>query len=173
MIESDGTLAPLAYLVTANADTQVEPSKFGMISIAFHPDFAQVGEAGYGKFYTIETEVQTGTITLGALTDTPAETVVGPADPARRRFNGGNYTTGVLAPARLGELAITSSGDAEGTIVIRELRVVNAALELTTPVPQPGGVVIVEVPEPGYGLSMLFGVGWLAMLRRRVLSTTR
>lgn len=45
------------YLITANKNTEVVPANFGMISMVFHPQFAQKGMPGFGKFYVIETEV--------------------------------------------------------------------------------------------------------------------
>jgi glucose/arabinose dehydrogenase len=46
------------YLVTANADTQVASGNFGMVALAFHPDFAEPGGPGFGRLYTIETEFE-------------------------------------------------------------------------------------------------------------------
>ncbi|MFK7759513.1 MAG: PQQ-dependent sugar dehydrogenase [Phycisphaerales bacterium] len=47
------------YLVTVNSNSQVNAGLFGMTSLAFHPDFASQGSPGFGKLYTIETELQT------------------------------------------------------------------------------------------------------------------
>lgn len=62
LLDENAALSPNPYLITTNDATQIAPGNFGIISIAFHPDFAQLGEPGYGKFYVIETEdVSAGT----------------------------------------------------------------------------------------------------------------
>ncbi len=44
------------FLDTTTADTAIEPFAYGVTSIAFHPDYANTGQAGFGKFYTLVTE---------------------------------------------------------------------------------------------------------------------
>jgi Glucose / Sorbosone dehydrogenase len=44
------------YLDTTTAQTAIEPYAYGVTSLAFHPDFANTGQAGFGKFYTLVTE---------------------------------------------------------------------------------------------------------------------
>ena len=43
------------YLTQAETENVLQP-QHGLSSIAFHPDFANIGAAGFGKFYTITSE---------------------------------------------------------------------------------------------------------------------
>lgn len=57
VIDSDGTLLPEPYLDVVTPDTNLlSPGNFGIISIAFHPDFADPEAPGHGRFYIVETE---------------------------------------------------------------------------------------------------------------------
>ncbi len=57
VIDGSGNLLNTALLTKAQSGTQVpDNGEWGQTSIAFHPDFGNVGAAGYGKFYTINTE---------------------------------------------------------------------------------------------------------------------
>lgn len=56
VLDTEDGLLPEPFLLIPGDDTQIEPSNFGMTSIAIHPSYAQKGSPGYGKFYTIETE---------------------------------------------------------------------------------------------------------------------
>ena len=44
------------YLNTNTDETAVEQFAYGMTSVAFHPDFANAGQPGLGKFYVLVTE---------------------------------------------------------------------------------------------------------------------
>lgn len=60
LIDASGTLAPEPYLDVLTADTDITaPQNYGIISLAFHPDFAKDGAPGSGRFYIIETEFPT------------------------------------------------------------------------------------------------------------------
>lgn len=60
IIDRDGTLLDQPFLTKTQTNTTVPSNgEWGMSSIVFHPDFANVGTPGYGKFYTITTEPRT------------------------------------------------------------------------------------------------------------------
>jgi hypothetical protein len=60
LIDASGTLAPVPYLDVLTDDTDItSPQNYGIISLAFHPDFAAQGAPGFGKLYIIETEFAT------------------------------------------------------------------------------------------------------------------
>ena len=44
------------YLDTNTSETFIQPFAFGVTSITFHPDFANAGQPGFGKFYALVTE---------------------------------------------------------------------------------------------------------------------
>ena len=44
------------YLDTNTNETQIEPFAYGVTSVAFHPDFANAGQPGFGKLYVLLTE---------------------------------------------------------------------------------------------------------------------
>lgn len=55
-----GGLMPEVFLDTFSEQTDILPDSFGMTAMTFHPDFANPGSPGYGKFYTLEPEKKTG-----------------------------------------------------------------------------------------------------------------
>ncbi|MEL7483896.1 MAG: PQQ-dependent sugar dehydrogenase [Planctomycetota bacterium] len=60
IIDDDGTQLPEPYLdVVTPATDLTAPGSYGIISIAFHPDFADDTAPGHRKFYIIETEFVT------------------------------------------------------------------------------------------------------------------
>ena len=59
IMDADGNILPSndgIYINTNTAETAIELFAFGLTSVAFHPDFANVGQAGFGKFYILTTE---------------------------------------------------------------------------------------------------------------------
>lgn len=48
------------FLDTTVPDTKINPANYGMISLAFHPGFADPDSPGYRRFYTITTERNAG-----------------------------------------------------------------------------------------------------------------
>ena len=57
VMDTGGTLLPTPFLTQAQTGSVVPPDgESGMVSIAFHPDFAMVGAPGYGSFFTITGE---------------------------------------------------------------------------------------------------------------------
>ncbi|WP_442484475.1 PQQ-dependent sugar dehydrogenase [Aeoliella sp. SH292] len=60
LVDADGSVAPGAYLNTANPNSIGADAGNGPTSIEVHPDFLVAGSPGYGKFYTITHEL-TGT----------------------------------------------------------------------------------------------------------------
>lgn len=60
LIDDSGTLRAAPFhdttsAVTINADNG--NSSFGLTTVVFHPDFASVGQPGFGRFYTVEPEI--------------------------------------------------------------------------------------------------------------------
>ena len=53
-------IEPLLDIVATNPDLDIAIAH-GITAMTFHPDFANQGEAGYGKFYVVETESNVGT----------------------------------------------------------------------------------------------------------------
>ncbi|MEM1090385.1 MAG: PQQ-dependent sugar dehydrogenase [Pseudomonadota bacterium] len=56
----DGTLTATPYIDTVSDDTinaENGNASFGLTTVAFHPDFANVGTPGFGRLYTVEPEV--------------------------------------------------------------------------------------------------------------------
>lgn len=59
IMDADGNFAAGnsgVYLDTSTAETSIGPYAYGVTTVAFHPDFANGGEAGFGKFYSLITE---------------------------------------------------------------------------------------------------------------------
>jgi glucose/arabinose dehydrogenase len=59
IMDADGNISASnsgVYLNTNTAETSIAPFAYGVTSVAFHPDFANRSEAGFGKFYTLVTE---------------------------------------------------------------------------------------------------------------------
>ena len=57
VIDAGGDLMPTPFLTKAQTGNTVPANgEWGMTSIAFHPDFAVPGAAGYGSFYTLTSE---------------------------------------------------------------------------------------------------------------------
>ena len=60
LIDGGGTLVPVPFHDTTSAATinaNNGNASFGLTSVAFHPDFAVAGAAGFGRFYTVEPEI--------------------------------------------------------------------------------------------------------------------
>ncbi len=60
IVDADGDLLPSnsgVYLNTNTAESANQPFAFGLTSVAFHPDFANSAQPGFGKFYALVTEV--------------------------------------------------------------------------------------------------------------------
>lgn len=58
ILHPDGTTTP--FLDTTVPDTKIDPANYGLISIAFHPGFADSQSPGHRRFYTITTERNAG-----------------------------------------------------------------------------------------------------------------
>jgi glucose/arabinose dehydrogenase len=59
IMDSSGNILPTnsgVYLNTNTAQTAIAPFAYGLTSVAFHPDFADGGQPGFGKFYALVTE---------------------------------------------------------------------------------------------------------------------
>lgn len=61
LLNANGSLAPNAYLNTANPNSFPAGGEVGPTTIIAHPDFLQSGAAGFGKFYTVTIE-NSGTV---------------------------------------------------------------------------------------------------------------
>jgi len=60
LIDSANNLQATPYFDTTNGATITAQSglfSFGLTAVAFHPDFSSVGAAGFGKFYSVESEI--------------------------------------------------------------------------------------------------------------------
>lgn len=104
VVDSSGTFLdhPLGgpYLDTSTAETEIAPGAYGMTSVAFHPDFANSGTAGFGKLYSLVTESAKSDLNdydfqpaIGTLNQHAAVLVEYTVDPAaissNRLFTGG------------------------------------------------------------------------------------
>lgn len=59
IMDEDGNISTSnsgVYLDTNTSETNIEPYAYGVTSVAFHPDFANSGQPGFGKLYTLVTE---------------------------------------------------------------------------------------------------------------------
>lgn len=90
----------------------------------------------------------------------PAQDVVSNLAATRLCASGGDATLGQLGPVRIGELVVAASG--AGTVEVVEGRVVAADLTLGSVAPR-----VLAVPEPGLGVQLGVGLGFLAVVGRR------
>lgn len=59
IMDADGNVSTAnggVYLNTNTSETSIQPFAFGVTSVAFHPDFANSGQPGFGKLYVLVTE---------------------------------------------------------------------------------------------------------------------
>ena len=59
IMDADGNVSTAnnsVYLDTNTSETSIQPFAFGLTSLAFHPDFANAGQPGFGKLYVLVTE---------------------------------------------------------------------------------------------------------------------
>lgn len=59
IMDADGNISSSnsgVYLNTNTAETSIVPYSYGVTSVAFHPDFANGSQPGFGKLYTLVTE---------------------------------------------------------------------------------------------------------------------
>ena len=56
IMDADGNVESGAYLNTNTNETSIAPFAYGVTSVVFHPDFADSGAPGFGKFYVLVTE---------------------------------------------------------------------------------------------------------------------
>lgn len=93
LLNANGSLAPNAYLNTANPSSFPAGGEVGPTTIIAHPDFLQSGAAGFGKFYTVTIE-NSGTVAAdfgqGASHQNVLKewTVADPLNPALNQFVG-------------------------------------------------------------------------------------
>ena len=106
VVDSSGGFldAPLGgpYLDMTTAQTDIFNGAYGTTTVAFHPDFANQGAAGFGKIYTILTEQERANLadydfqpTLGSIndhTEVIAEFTVAPGAIASNRLLPGDVT---------------------------------------------------------------------------------